>query len=83
MNVCTTTLAHVEERNTCCDVISHGLHHARTYPAATQKRCGCFMFMSMYAQMHVHKIFSLRIAKYVQLLKRRVRAVNMTIKTTI
>ena len=41
------------------------------------------MFMSMYVQMHVHKIFSLRIAKYVQLLKRCVRVVNMTIKTTI
>ena len=82
-NVCTTTLGHVEERNTCCDVISRGLHHAHTYPAATQKRCGCFMFMSTYVQMHVHKIFSLRVARYVQLLKRRVRAVNMMIKMTI
>ena len=42
----------------------HGLHHARTYPAATQKGvadlCLC-QLVTMYVQMHVHKIFSLRI----------------------
>ena len=56
---------HKWKRNTCCDVISRGLHHARTYPAATQKNvadlCLC-QLATMYVQMHVHKIFLLRIA---------------------
>ena len=38
---------HTCKRNTCCDVISRGLFHARTYPAATWKRCGWFMFISI------------------------------------
>ena len=36
MNECITILAHVEEKHVH-DVISHGLHHAHTYLAATQK----------------------------------------------
>ena len=57
---------HTWKRNTCCDVISRGLHHiyARIYPAATQKGvadlCLC-QLATMCVQMHVHKIFSLRI----------------------
>ena len=58
MNKCTTILAHVEEKHWACwDVISRarGLHHARTYSAATQKRCGWFMLCqlaTMYVQIH-------------------------------
>ena len=50
-----------------CDVISCALHHAHTYPVATQKR---FMLKSitMHVQMYVHtgiKFFSLRSYRYV------------------
>ena len=67
VNKCTTILAHVEEKHlTCCDVISRarGLHHVRTYSAATQKGvadlCLC-QLATMYVQMHCIR-FSLRIA---------------------
>ena len=59
---------HIEANQCMCrDVISHDLRHA---PAATQKRCDQFMFISitMHIQMHVHngsKISSLRSYKYV------------------
>ena len=67
MNVPPYAYWHTWKRNTCCDVISRGLHHniiyAHTYPAATQKGvaglCLC-QLATMYMQMHVHKIFSLR-----------------------
>ena len=48
--------------NTCCNVISSALRHARTYPVTTQKGVAdlCLYELQCNMQMHVHtgiKIF--------------------------
>ena len=50
--------AHMESNQcSCCNVISHALRHARTYPVTTQKcvidLC-LYLLATMYVQMHVH-----------------------------
>ena len=75
---------HVESKQcTCRDVISRAFHHA---PAATQNRCGRFLFISitMHVQMHVHngsKTFLLCSYKYVCITNKAACAcsINMTI----